>query len=159
MRLPTPRCAIRKHRSIVSVQHAVKQASSRRFVNVALGRVLIKDSIECEGLVLHSLPRIGHHGFGEARDGIVLWRVEDEAFVIDDLDDGSDAFLCEFRSWNARQRAVAEEERAVVAFCSELRFGQCVLIAWSVINGLQLCGFPDGKWSNSDLSIVSMTRH
>lgn len=55
VRLAAPSRTVSEHRSIVAVQHTVEQVPRSRFVDIALGRILIEDSIESESLVFHPL--------------------------------------------------------------------------------------------------------
>ena len=75
MRLSAARCAVCEDGSIVSVQDAVKQWLRCRLVHVALRYALIEDAVECEGLILYSLP-LRKEAFRESLYGVVFWWIE-----------------------------------------------------------------------------------
>ncbi len=112
MCLAASRRTIRKHRRVVAIQHTIQKTSRRRFIHIALSRVLVKDLVKCKCPIFDSLAGIGHDGSSIPLDGIMFGWIEysvtkmsycllvvmmtrdfSQALVVNDLDDRSKALL------------------------------------------------------------------
>lgn len=76
VRFPAACRTICENGSIISIQHAIQEIFGRRLVYIRLGRILIKDPIKRECLVLDPLALLRDYRFGESLHGIILWRIE-----------------------------------------------------------------------------------
>jgi hypothetical protein len=108
--------------------------------------ILIENSVEHKRLIFDPLA-LRNYGTRELLDWVILWRIKystvwldrdthnaeevnKQALVVDDFNDGSDAFLRQL--WRSRsQRAIPKKDGAIVGF-------------------YQLRGFSNGKWPNSN---------
>ena len=143
MCFPTARCAVGEHGGIVPIKNTIQQGSRSGFVDFALRGILVEYTVETEGLVFDSLAG-GDDRAGEFLDRVVFGRIKDsrsfvslrpsrseskglsvQAFIVNDLDHGTKAFLGELWGWGGRQRAITEEDCGLVAFCELRSFSDC----------------------------------
>jgi hypothetical protein len=70
-----------------------------------------------------------------------------QAFVVQDLDHWSDSLLAKLWCWNTSKGAIAEEECAIIAFCSACC--QCVVVGKEQ-EDLQLRSFSNCERSDTN---------
>jgi hypothetical protein len=141
----TARGTVGKDCGIVAVKDAVEEVLGGGFVDFGLGCIVVKDSIEGEGLIFASLS--SHAGSQTSLGTRVFW-VEDpekllvsraegyqtlgiQAFLVHDLDDGSDAFANMSLEWCGGQSTITQKEGTIV-------------------DAGQLSSLADGKGSDAD---------
>lgn len=88
MRLAASGGTICEDGGIVAVEHVVQQRPGGALVHIALGGILVKDTVEGEGLVLGLLVVLDDRA-GEAVDGVALGRVEDSLALVVSIADRS----------------------------------------------------------------------
>jgi hypothetical protein len=122
------RGTVGKDCSIVAIEDTVEEILGGGFVDFGLGCVVVKDSIEGEGLIFASLSS---HARSQTSLGTRVFWVEDpkellvcwarkyqtlgvQAFLVHDLDDGSDAFANMSLEWCGGQSTITQEEGTIV---------------------------------------------